>query len=124
MDKSHTISSKFLLFLVFSFIIHCTLFIDNGKAQPSITWQRLYQGPTYGNDILYSVCNAENGNFYSVGAGSVSPSYGIFVLKLNPYGDTIWTKIFRWNGVSQYALASVSLNEGSLVLTGGNDTAF
>jgi hypothetical protein len=123
MKKTKTILPKVMLFFVF-LILNSTFIIHNCFSQPTITWQRIYAGHTIRDDILYSVCNADNGNFYAVGSTLATTRYAIFVLKLNPMGDTIWTRIIGGYGESQYALASVSLNNGNLILTGGNDTAF
>ena len=94
----------------------------------SITWQRLYDGPGHQLDGAMSVCEADNDNFYAVGytflTGSLS-SHRFYVLKLNPYGDTIWTRIIgndSSNGPT--ALTVTSSGDGGCVFTGSLDSSF
>ena len=74
------------------FVIQIILFILNtgiGNSQPSITWQRLYNSCYI--DIGNDICPADDGNFF-IAAGSIGTNCrGFSILKINPYGDTIWT---------------------------------
>jgi len=74
-----------------------------------------------GNDYGFKVCQSNGGNFFVVGF-SIVPGGGnrIFVLKLNPYGDTIWTRVI---GTGR-ALAAVSAGDGGVVITGDWNQAF
>jgi len=94
----------------------------------SITWQRLYNGPGYNIDGGRSICSADSGNFYVVGYTQLNSSFfskRIYVLKLNPLGDTIWTRII---GNDTYggpvALAVVPSGNGGCVITGSWYEAF
>src|SRR5205085_11743279 len=81
---------KFFLILVL-IVINCILFTGNCFAQPSMTWQRLYRsqlpGDNYGNDM----CQTSDGNF--ILAGMTNNNTKTYVIKINGFGDTIWTKI-------------------------------
>ena len=102
---------KLLLILLFSPAILTNITF----AQPSITWQRTYDGPMHLNDYGNAVCQSTDGNFYVVGS-TVSR---IYVLKLSVYGDTIWTKIIGSGSDStQNALSVAASNDGGCVITG------
>jgi hypothetical protein len=107
---------------VLLFVIQIMLFIVNtgiGFSQPSITWQRAYDGPIHNKDWGMDVCSADNGNFYIVGSTPIVGSgYCVYVLKINPYGDTIWTRIPLPHANGN---AIVSSNDGGCVLTGGSN---
>ncbi|MGH2574830.1 MAG: hypothetical protein ACRDFC_03915, partial [Ignavibacteria bacterium] len=45
----------------------CYLLFDICYSQPSITWQRTYDGPDSLWDAAYDVCLSTNGNFFVVG---------------------------------------------------------
>jgi hypothetical protein len=105
--------------IVLLFIIHYLLLIVVCNSQPSITWQRTYDGPMHNDDWGMDVCNADNGNFYIVGSTPIAGSgYCVYVLKINPYGDTVWTRIPRTHATGN---AIVSINDGGCVLTGGSN---
>ena len=72
------------------------LFIENFFSQ-SITWQRLYDHSPW--EYGYDICEADNGNIYVVGVSE--HSYGsAYILKLNPYGDTLWTRILPYGEIN------------------------
>lgn len=75
--------------LLFIFFLISNNIISN--AQPSITWQRLYNGPSNTHDNGRGICETANGNIYLTG---FFPSPKAVVLKLKPNGDTLWTKYF------------------------------
>lgn len=90
----------------------------------SITWQRTYDGPLHEDDIGYDICRADGDNFYIVGYANNNPNV-IFTLKINKYGDTIWTRtVSHPNGLSIRAFAVVSSGDGGCVLTGSWDSSF
>ncbi|MBN1632834.1 MAG: T9SS type A sorting domain-containing protein [Ignavibacteria bacterium] len=88
------------------------LVINTVCFSQSITWQKAYKGiytTDYGgNDI----CKADNGNLYIIG-GSNYP-VGVYIIKINPYGDTIWTRFIQ-QGESN---AGISTSDGGCVVTG------
>lgn len=88
----------------------------------SITWQRTYDGPIHFFDGGHDVCSDGNGNFFIVGFTMFGGSGGdrIWVIKINAYGDTLWTKV-AGNGVAN---ACVSSGDGGVVLTGSLNQAF
>ncbi|MGH2574795.1 MAG: hypothetical protein ACRDFC_03740, partial [Ignavibacteria bacterium] len=106
-------------------IIHYSLLITNCFSQPSITWQRIYDGPLHNDDAGRDICPANDGNFFIVGS---TPIIGlgseIYVLKINAYGDTIWSKIIGGNDGNQTGDAITSSSDGGCVLTGGFDSSF
>jgi hypothetical protein len=96
---------------LFIFII---LLLNSIIYSQSITWQKVYKGPgflwpdCFANDI----CFADSNNFFVIGTNEYPR--GIYVIKINPYGDTIWTKFIE-NGEG---IAGVSSGDGGCVVTG------
>jgi hypothetical protein len=71
------------------------------------------------------VCLADGNNFLVVGSTLLmNGAYAIYILMLNAYGDTIWTRIIGGYGSGQLANAVVNTADGGFVLTGDADTAF
>lgn len=108
-------------------IAHYSLLIASCFSQPSITWQRVYDGPLHVEDEAYDVCPADNGNFYIAGITERFP-WVVYVLKINPYGDTIWTRTFQGcrNCYGQVAYAVAPSIDNGCVFTGfwNTDSAY
>lgn len=105
--------------LILLLIIYYSLLTVTCFSQPSITWQRLYDGQLHFFDGGMSSCMADSNNFYIGGYTTVDPNYyRRWVLKLNPYGDTIWTRIVTDTGGQVYAM--VSSGDGGCVITGAS----
>ena len=68
----------------------------------TITWQR-----TYGDnniDYGYSIVQTPDGGYIAVGR-----SKGIFVMRLNTFGDTLWTKVFE-GGYAEHVVRTLDNN--------------
>ncbi len=122
MKSTFTASPIFFTFLAFCMLLaaNCPLLIEKCFSQ-SITWQRTYDGPTHWDDAGNKSCNADNSNFYVCGVSIAQPSgyRFIWVLKINAYGDTIWTRLLGdslHGGPSANAI--VESGDGGCVLTG------
>jgi hypothetical protein len=91
----------------------------------SITWQRIYDGPLNEDDIGYDICKADGGNFYIVGYANNSPNV-LFIIKINEYGDTIWTRTVSdpYNRSIRALAVASSGEDGGCVLTGSWDSSF
>ncbi|MBZ0203881.1 MAG: T9SS type A sorting domain-containing protein [Ignavibacteria bacterium] len=100
------------------FIVLCSLLIINCYGQ-SITWQKLYPVEGDNRSVSKATCMADDGNFYSGGTAFLSGNWRIFVMKINPYGDTIWTKRIDTLGTEVFAMASSG--DGGCVITGDNN---
>jgi hypothetical protein len=59
-------------------------------SQPSITWQRVYGGPDIGHGR--SIVQTPDSGYIAVGSYRISPYEYLYILKLNVYGDTVWTR--------------------------------
>ncbi len=106
-------------------IIYFFLIFGNCWSQ-SITWQKTYDGPFQYKEGANSLCPSDGNNFYVVGYTyhTTNPFIRyLYVLKLNQYGDTIWTKINGWEG-QIFGQTSVSDGNGGCVITGDGDTSF
>ncbi|MEO8446230.1 MAG: hypothetical protein ABI528_01980, partial [bacterium] len=84
-------------------------------SQPSLTWNKIYDGPRHSNDGGVSICNSNNGHYFVFG---YTPSGGpskVFILKINELGDTLWTKTFT----DIYDInTSISTNDGGCIFAG------
>ena len=106
-----------LINIVLLFIIYSTLFAVNSYGQ-SITWQRLYNTPVNNQSVSKATCMADNGNFYSGGTVLINNQWDIYVMKLNPLGDTIWTRII--DTLATEVLAMTSTGDGGCIIVGDN----
>jgi len=79
-------------------------------AQP-ITWQRTYGGANM--DYGYSIVQTLDEGFIAVGLKRVSTSSFMFAMRLDRFGDTIWTKTFPSNPASRI----VALSDGHFVIS-------
>ena len=77
---------KIILIGTFLFLI--------GYCQAQTTFQKAYGGPN--DDRVYSVKQTSDGGYIMVGATeSFTTSSGIYLIKTDSYGDTLWTKIME-----------------------------
>lgn len=106
--------------IVITFLI---LLVSNGFGQ-SITWQRTYDGPANQNDRVFSLSPADGNNFYAVGSTVISGNYH-YILKLNEFGDTMWTRRFQFAPpFGDFSLSSTEDGNGGVVVTGDSDSSF
>lgn len=105
---------KILNILSKSFLI-CLLVQISSYSQPSITWEKLYGYP-HSDEGAYDVCESTEGNFFVVGSsGNNFSNSRIYVLKINNYGDTLWTRKYN---AGHYGYAVSSTNDSGCVITG------
>ncbi|KXK52055.1 MAG: PKD repeat protein [Chlorobi bacterium OLB5] len=93
----------------------------------SITWQRTYDGVDHLSDGSFSACYADGDNIYVAGITTLLPNRRfIYVMKLNRFGDTIWTRTLtpNINSSSSRAEAITSCGDGGCVLTGSSNGSF
>jgi hypothetical protein len=96
-------------------------------AQPSITWQRLYNGPQSQDDDASAICLSDSGNIYIAGYSTFynSPSRRLYVIKINSFGDTIWTKsILLNNQFGGSVLSLLPVSDGGCIFTGDANYKF
>jgi len=101
---------KYLIFLI-------SLFIVNFAFNQSITWDKTYNNEAV--DRAWSI-KQTNENGYIVACSSskgISDTTNIWIVKLNEYGDTIWTKTYS-PSVSQGPRSIIETNEGNYVISG------
>ena len=100
---------KKILLILFSILSVCI------SAQ-SITWQKCYKSPFvsdkyYGEDIIPS----DNGNFFII--GTVQNTVGAYLIKINAFGDSIFSKFFP--NIS--ASTGISTFDGGCVFAGAQE---
>jgi hypothetical protein len=98
----------------------------NTDAQQSITWNRLYNGNNTYKDFGDDICSAGNGNFYIVGTQLFLEPAGkkIYLMKINPSGDTIWTRNIAVNGGGAEAYRLLETSDGGCLITGYSSCKF
>lgn len=106
------------LIIVFSII---SLNICNSQ---SITWQRIYEGPFPNEEGFLDVVGDGFGNSYLLGYEQIQASFGFYIVKINQYGDTLWTKIIGGYPTGQVAQSGIATSDGGLIFTGERDSAF
>ncbi|HWA07086.1 MAG TPA: T9SS type A sorting domain-containing protein [Ignavibacteria bacterium] len=92
----------------------------------SITWTKTYSGPYNFVEECHSLCQSTDGNFFALGFSFdsvLSLNDLVLVMKLNPYGDTIWSKIIP-NLYNKTVTSSISTPDGGCIFTGNGDTAY
>ncbi len=97
------------------FFLFCI--ISSLNAQPSVTWQKTYGSPG-SDDNAYFVTQTFDGGYIMTGHSR----NGTLVIKTNPYGDTIWTRVF--NGDAHNAIIQTSDSNYVMVGQITNDTIF
>jgi len=103
---------KLILILFFNL-----LFIHQFFSQPSISWQRCYVVNNANETYANAVCNADNGNFYIGGGISGNPHGHNYVIKINPWSDTVWTSEIR----GSFVMAIAMMKDSSCLMTGGDN---
>lgn len=108
---------KFIIFIITFYILFITCDL---LSQPSITWQGLYNGPSNRDDEANAICLADSNNIYLAGYTffTSSPSYRPYVIKINQYGDTLWTRIILINGGGGFVNALLPTTDGGCIATG------
>ena len=87
------------------------------------TWQRLYDGTSNFFDGGRDLTLADSDNIYLVGfTVPFQNIYKIWVLKIAPNGDTLWTREIGQNGSQGYACETS--NDYGCVVTGSGNQAF
>ena len=77
---------KRFIFCIFSFL----LFFNTILFAQSITWEKAYIQP--GQQGFSSIIQTEDDQYIAVGNIRISPYDYTYIVKLNIFGDTIWTK--------------------------------
>jgi len=100
-------------------IIHCSLLIINCFSQ-SITWQRTYNGPYNFTDYAWDIVASTNGNIFIL--GETTGYGGGYVIKINPYGDTIWAKLIDTINVHSCEAGISTADGGCIIASNGTTT--
>ncbi|MBE2228836.1 MAG: T9SS type A sorting domain-containing protein [Ignavibacteria bacterium] len=117
---------KFINAKAFCFVLVLIAIVSSTCFGQSITWQRTYDGVDHLSDGSFGVCKADGNNIYVAGYTTFLPNRTyIYVVKLNPFGDTIWSRTMSigTNG-GEVANAIVADNTGNCVITGDAGSPF
>ncbi len=122
-SKKTNIKLKAALFLILSYLFCQSIFSQSIFSQ-SITWQRTYSKniQAIGNDV----CQTTDGNFVIGGTSLVAGfGYGVFALKIDDKGDTLWTSTpLLISGHPYEGLAITATVDGGIVIVGSGDSTF
>lgn len=99
--------------------VYISLFAFDILSQPSITWQKYYSRSISSEDFGYDACESDNGNFFIVGSSNTR----MYIIKIKPNGDTIWTRRFPVD-TADIAFSCVSSGDGGCIITGSFDRPF
>src|SRR5260221_1059950 len=102
------------------FVFLLTLITNICYSQPSITWCKLYDSPYHNDDGALSISPSNNGNYFVFGY-AYSGIHHAYLIKINDFGDTLWTKFYPQ---LNYFKTSVSNSDGSCVFAGKSDHTF
>ncbi len=105
------------------FIIIFVILASVCEGQQSITWQRVYEGPFHDDDGFTGLTGDNLGSSYLYGYTKVQSRTGFYIVKIDQFGDTIWTKLIGGYGFGQGAYSGVTTTEGGLIFSGDRDTA-
>jgi len=110
--------NKTLFFCCILLTAHCL----RANAPPDTLWTRTYGGPA--NEVAYAVCETHDGNYVIAGLTSTfgSGPQDVYVVKINAYGDTLWTQIY--GGISYEAAHGVCETSDSCYVIAGYTESF
>jgi len=104
-----------------NFLVTIILFLFHTcYSQPSITWNKIYDGPRHFNDGGRSICKSNIGNYFVFGYTYTGIPGRVFILKINEYGDTLWTKVFT--GLRDI-ITSIPTYDGGCIFAGRGENA-
>ncbi len=95
----------------------CDGWIVKIKPNGDSLWMRTYDAG-FGDDWFNNIQSTRDGNFIIAGAkGSPTTSDDGWLLKINPDGDTLWTKTCSKKGLDWYSIIQ-SIGDGNFLLIG------
>ena len=101
-----------LLFLLMMF-----LFLTNNIFSQQITFSKVYNYDT--TSVAYSVQQTIDTGY--IVAGKINKKNGeVWILKLNKYGDTLWTKTYG-DSLADYANEIQNTSDGGYIVAGGKN---
>ena len=109
---------KLLLLVVLMFINTCAFL-----QSQTLTWNRLYNGPLNWYDESYGICQTTDGN-YAVAGYTRSPGDVPYVIKMNTFGDTIWTLTLPAGSFAQTASCIAPAEDGGVLISGQGQRLF
>ncbi|MDZ4713212.1 MAG: T9SS type A sorting domain-containing protein [bacterium] len=113
---------KIIIIIVFTLTVSLLQNNNFVFSQNSTTWQKVFEGPIGGDDGFEAVVSDDFGNSYLLGYARLPATTGFWIVKVNPFGDTIWTKIIGGYGTGQGAVTGVVTSDGGIIFAGERDT--
>lgn len=92
------------------------MFLIRIDSKGDMMWYKTYGGS--GNETAYSIETLPDGNSLIAGfTSSFGSRHGIYTLKINQFGDILWSNVFWGDAIIYYRVAMTSIN-GGLYITG------
>jgi hypothetical protein len=88
----------------------------------NFTWSNNAVGGTY-HDGAYAACETLDGN-YAVTGTYHQDVWNSFIAKYSIEGDTLWTKMWGYEGLNQYNYAIQQLSDGGYITVGSTTTDY
>jgi hypothetical protein len=110
---------NYFMRLLFAVIVINSFLVINCYSQPSIQWQWLYPGPYDLDDYGYGICASTDGNYFLSGvARGIGYPNNFYVIKINPYGQIIWSRAIGGTTGTGTAYSVAPTLGGGCVATG------
>jgi hypothetical protein len=96
---------------------HMDVFLSKVDSSGDTIWTKAYAGDPYAS--VNAVTATQDGNF--IVAGYISPHGGwdaLYLLKIKPDGDTLWTKTYGFNESGYMAQSITPTQDGNFIVTG------
>ncbi|MFH1321784.1 MAG: T9SS type A sorting domain-containing protein [Bacteroidota bacterium] len=110
-EKSRLLSGKKLLII----LLIIQLLIINSNLYAQITFQKTYGGTEW-EFCLYGQQTDDNGYILTGSTtGNGAGGYDVYLLKLNEYGDTLWTKAYGGSNSDQGQCVKQTFDDGYII---------
>ena len=99
------------------------IYLVKTNASGDTLWTRTYGGPNF--DEGYSVQQTADGGYFVAGAvQSATDTEDVYLMKTNPWGDTLWTRTYCRPGVDEGNSSQVTADGGYIIagITRGSGT--
>ncbi|MFH2143851.1 MAG: SBBP repeat-containing protein [Bacteroidota bacterium] len=107
-------------------ILIAAIYYNIVSAQIPEQWVNLFNGQNNGGAVGYAITTDANGYIYTTGEAYDTNGTGVFIIKGNPLGDTIWLRYFPgprfFAGPNPISPLIVDKNDNVYILAGEQDS--
>jgi len=93
------------------------IFLMKTNKNGDSLWSKTYGGPA--EDVAFDISKCHDGNFIVAGKTNSfgKGGYDMYLLKINPAGDTLWTKTYG-DTLDDFAFSGIEANDHGIVIVG------